>query len=168
MKNNVCLLGLCVAVAFALVGCKTARPVSQAAGKPRAWNISITKKTTASIEVDLIGVASPNEENFLKSVSRDAYWNNPQIRDDQRKLGNLLTKFPQQNQPWIVKEDNPQWKTWLNRGVYELFVIARLPEATGDWRVPVLIGKKAWRAKDRTIEIVVVDSGIQILTPSRN
>lgn len=165
MKNNIGLLALCAAVAIAVVGCKSAPP----GGRPVAWNFSITKKTPASIEVDLIGVAAANEENFLNGVSREDYWkSDSQIRNDQRKLGNMLTKFLKVNEPWVVGREDPQWQTWLNRGVTKLFVIARLPEATGDWRVPVSLGKKAWNAKDKTIEIVVVDSGIQILTPPRN
>jgi hypothetical protein len=134
-----------------------------------AWNVSITKKTKASIEVDLIGVATKSEENFLNGLSREEYWKpDSQIRKDADKLGNKLTKFPQEGQPWVVRRDDPQWHAWLNRGVFELFVVARLPEATGDWRVPILLGKKAWKAKDKTIEIVVVDSGINIQTPPSN
>jgi hypothetical protein len=165
MKNNICLLALCASVAIAVVGCK-----SSPTGKPVAWNVSITKiKTTASIEVDLIGVATPNEENFLSGLSREDYWKpDSQIRRDADKLGNKLTKFLQKDQPWIIERNDPQWQAWLKRGVFELFVIARLPEATGNWKVPLPLGRRVWDAKDKTIEIVVVDSGISIQTPRRN
>jgi len=156
---------MCAIVAIAVVGCKS----TSSHGKPVAWNVHITKKTTASIEVDLVGVATANEENFLNGVSREDYWKpDSQIRNDQRKLSNLLTKFLRENQPWVVGRDDPQWRAWLGRGVFELFVVARLPEATGNWRVPVSLDKKHWKAKDKTIEIVVVDSGVQILTPTRD
>jgi hypothetical protein len=162
MKNNICLLALCASVAIAVVGCK-----SSPTGKPVAWNLSITKKTTASIEVDLIGVATKDEENFLSGLSREDYWKpDSQIRRDAEKLGNKLTKFLQENQPWIIRRDDPQWRAWLSRGVFELFVVARLPESTGDWRIRLPLGKKVWSAK--TIEIVVVDSGISVQTKSSN
>jgi hypothetical protein len=162
MKNNICLLALCASVAIAAVGCK-----SSPTGKPVAWNVSITKKTTASIEVDLIGVATKDEESFLSGLSREDYWKpDSQIRKDTDKLGNKLTKFLQEGQPWIIDRKDPQWKAWLNRGVFELFVVARLPEATGDWRIRLPLGKKIWGAK--IIEIVVVDSGISVRTKTKD
>lgn len=165
MKRNVhYLLALCTALILPLTGCK-----SSPTGRPIAWNLNITKKTTASIQVDLIGVASKNEENFLSGLSADEYWKpDSQIRKDSEKLGNRMTKFLQEGQPWVISQSDPQWQTWLNRGVYELYVIARLPEATGDWKVPLPLGKKVWDAKGRTLDIVVVDSGISIQTKSND
>lgn len=161
--SNVGLLVLCAATVLPMAGCS-----STPKGKPTAWNISITKKTTASIEVDLIGVASQNEETFLNGLSREQYWTpDSQIRKDADKLGNKLTKFLQEDKPWVISRDDPQWSKWLDRGVYELFVVARLPEASGDWKVPLPLDKKAWVAKDKTLEIVVVDSGISVQTKSR-
>lgn len=164
MKRNVIfLMVLCVAVVVSVAGC-----ASSPAGRPVTWNISITKKTTASIEVDLVGVANKNEENFLTGLSSDDYWKpNSQIRKDAEKLGNKLTKFLQQDQPWIIHRADPQWQAWLNRGVFELFIIARLPEASGDWKVVLPVGKKVWDAKNHTLEIVVVDSGISVQTKAR-
>src|SRR5580693_8362912 len=151
---------LCVAVVASMAGC-----ASSPNGRPVAWNISITKKTTASIEVDLVGVANKNEESFLNGLSSEDYWKpDSQIRKDAEKLGNKLTKFIQVDQPWIVPRTDPQWHAWLNRGVFELFVIARLPEASGDWKVVLPVGKKAWDAKHHTLEIVVVDSGVSVQT----
>jgi hypothetical protein len=167
MKTNMLktsLLVLCAVTALAITGCKSAPH-----GKSVAWNLSITKKTTASIQVDVIGVASQNEETFLQGLSREEYWKpDSQIRKDADKLGNKLTKSLQQDQPWLISRDDPQWAKWLDRGVYELFVVARLPEASGDWKVPLTLDKKAWVAKDKTLEVVVVDSGISVQTKSRN
>lgn len=166
MKKNISNLGLlmlCAAFALSITGCKSAPN-----GNPKAWNLSITKKTTASIEVDLIGVASKNEETFLSGLSRDEYWKpDSQVRKDADKLGNKMTKFLQEGKPWLISRDDPQWQSWLNRGVYELYIIARLPEASGDWKVPLPLDKKAWVAKNKTLEIVVVDSGISVQTKSR-
>jgi hypothetical protein len=153
-KSKLGSLAWCMALALVLVGCSSIHP----------WNLEISKKTPASIQVDLVGVASPNEENFLTSVSFEDYWNNPQFRNDQVKLGNMLTKFPEQGHPWILKATDPQWQAWLQRGVNEVYVVARLPEANGNWKVPLPLGKKNWDAKKKTIEISVVDSAIIVET----
>jgi hypothetical protein len=159
-RHVIFVMALCVAVVASMAGC-----ASSPNGRPVAWNISITKKTTASIEVDLVGVANKNEESFLNGLSSEDYWKpDSQIRKDAEKLGNKLTKFLQVDQPWIVPRTDPQWHAWLNRGVFELFVIARLPEASGDWKVVLPVGKKAWDAKHHTLEIVVVDSGVSVQT----
>jgi hypothetical protein len=159
-RHLIFVMVLCVAVVGSLAGC-----ASSPNGRPVAWNISITKKTTASIEVDLVGVANKNEESFLNGLSSEDYWKpDSQIRKDAEKLGNKLTKFLQVDQPWIVPRTDPQWHAWLNRGVFELFIIARLPEASGDWKVVLPVGKKAWDAKHHTLEIVVVDSGVSVQT----
>jgi hypothetical protein len=159
-RHLIFVMVLCVAVVGSLAGC-----ASSPNGRPVAWNISITKKTTASIEVDLVGVANKNEESFLNGLSSEDYWKpDSQIRKDAEKLGNKLTKFLQVDQPWVVPRSDPQWHAWLNRGVFELFVIARLPEASGDWKVVLPVGKKAWDAKHHTLEIVVVDSGVSVQT----
>ena len=161
MKRNITSLLIVCAIILVGAGCGSTRP--------RAWNVSITKKTTASIQVDLIGVASQNEESFLSGVSADDYWKpDSRIREDQRKLGNLMSKSLVLNQPWIVNRNDPQWQTWLDRGVTKLYVIARLPEATGDWKVPLLLAKGAWSAKNHTLEVVVVDSGISIQTKAKD
>jgi hypothetical protein len=159
-RHVIFVMVLCVAVVGSMAGC-----ASSPNGRPVAWNISITKKTTASIEVDLVGVANKNEESFLNGLSSEDYWKpDSQIRKDAEKLGNKLTKFLQVDQPWIVPRTDPQWHAWLNRGVFELFIIARLPEASGDWKVVLPVGKKAWDATHHTLEIVVVDSGISVQT----
>lgn len=166
MKNKyLLLLALVTSVSLAVVGCKSSPP----GGRSVAWNVSIAKKTTASIEVDLIGVATKNEEDYWSGISASDYWGpDSQVRKDQLKLGNMVSKFLQENKPWIVSRNDPQWSTWLNRGVNELYIVARLPEATGDWKIPLPLGKKAWDAKDKTLEIVVVDSGISVQTKSQN
>jgi hypothetical protein len=162
-RHVIFVMVLCVAVVASMAGC-----ASSPGGRPVAWNISITKKTTASIEVDLVGVANKNEENFLNGLSSEDYWKpDSQIRKDAEKLGNKLTKFLQVDQPWIVQRTDPQWQAWLNRGVFELYIIARLPEASGDWKVVLPVGKKAWDAKHHTLEIVVVDSGVSVQTKAK-
>jgi hypothetical protein len=164
MKIKIPLFALLAAAGLALAGCS-----SPPGGKAVAWNISIEKKTTASIEVDLIGIATKSEENYWSGLSATDYWGpDSQVRKDQLKLGNMLTKFLQENHPWVLDRKDPQWNTWLSRGVNELYVVARLPEATGDWKIPLPLGKKSWDAKNRTLEIVVVDSGISVQTKSRD
>ena len=72
---------LLVAVSFVAAGCgSTPKP------KPVAWDISITKKTPASIEVDLVGITS-SEKAFCDGLTADQYWKpGSRVRSDLHPL----------------------------------------------------------------------------------
>src|SRR5947199_5063998 len=89
--------------AFVVAGCGGG---GKATVKPRPWNISITKKTPATIEVDLIGVTEL-EKAAWEGYSIDDYWKPGDLRRaeaDKITAPNLTV-----NTPWIVTEDDPQW-----------------------------------------------------------
>jgi len=88
--------------------------------KPRPWDISITKKTPATIEVDLI-----ESRNWRRQHGKAIPSTNIGSRDlrranaDKLSLTNLVM-----NKAWDISEADPQWKKWLSRGVTSVLIIA--------------------------------------------
>ena len=130
--------------------------------KPVAWNVKITKTTPASIEVDVIGV-TPDELAFYEGLSMEKYWPNSQVRKDADKLSAVLQK----DEPWLISADDPKWAAWKNRGVTDLLVVANLPVPDGLWKKQLPLDKKAWVAKNRTIEIEIQTTKIGPETPEK-
>ncbi|PYJ97885.1 MAG: hypothetical protein DME23_13525 [Verrucomicrobia bacterium] len=155
---------LLVALTFLTVGCRSSRP------KPVAWNVSITKVTPASIEVDVVGVTPSEKPYWMNSVKPDDYWKQTSsIRNGARKVSNNL----QTGQPWVLGKENPIWKEWFGYGATELMIMANLPGKGYDngpfdrRRVFISLDKKVWEAKDNTIQIQVQDEFIRVLTPQK-
>ena len=57
----------------------------------------------------------------------------------------------------------------MDRGVYELYLMARLPSPATDmsWRIPIKLYKGVWETKDKTLVIKIVDSEISIQTKAK-
>jgi hypothetical protein len=132
------------------------------------WNVSTTKVTPASVEVDLVGV-TPSDEPYWKNMKPDDYWK----PDNSMRSGatKVTTRF-QSGHTWVLREDDPIWKTWLDRGVNQLMVIANLPGSYDNSlfdrrRLFLPLKSKAWRAKDRTLEVEIQDEFVKALTPSK-
>jgi hypothetical protein len=146
-----------VAAAFGVVGCSTA---------PRPWNLSITKTTPASIQVDLIGITE-SEKPKWEGYSMDLYWSE---RDLRRINAKPLTQTLTMGKAWTISENDPKWQDWLNRGATELVIIANLPgkfpPGAADPRLNFFpLGKTAWKAKDHTLVFEVQDTMVIPLTP---
>lgn len=166
MKNRILFPLLAAIIAIAFAGCSSTPKI-----KPYPWKVSITKRTPASIEMDVLGV-TPTDRAYLENVSWDDYWKpDSQIRKDALEMGGV-TKFLKKDEAWVISPEDTEykdnWKRWQSRGAIELLLLARLPESGGLWKVPVSLDKKAWSAKDRTIQVEVLDSRIVVLTPPRN
>src|SRR5512136_1008628 len=96
---------LLIALMAVSSGCGTPKP------NPVAWNLSITKKTYSTIEVDLIGVPKGGKE-LWQGYDLDQYWKpGDQRRQDAPPLSNYLVY----NVPWIVTRTNAQCHEWLDR-----------------------------------------------------
>jgi len=168
MKNRISIKVLMFATSLAMVlgGCASAPKI-----KPTPWTLSITKKTPASIEMDIIGVTE-SDQKYYEGMSWDDYWKaDSQIRRDAPRL----TRFLQKDKSWSValkkdpkhpeyEDDSAKWADWSRRGVVELLLVARLPETGGLWKVPLPLDKNAW-PKNQAIEVEVLDSRIVVLTP---
>jgi hypothetical protein len=159
--NALSVWALAALIGMAAVGCGTPRP------KPVAWNVTVVKKTPATITVDLIGI-TPSEKSGWEGYSMDKYWQDPQ--DLRRKDADKITQLLELNKPWVVPRDDPMWQRWLSRGATELMVLADLP---GHWPAGVAdprrkfftLNKKAWNAHDATLEFEVLDTDVRAMTP---
>jgi hypothetical protein len=152
-------LFLLVALAIAITGCGTPKP------KPVAWNVSITKKTQSTIVVDLIGVSKEAKTKW-EGYNLDEYW---EAGNQRRQDAHPVSKDLVYDEAWVVGRKDPQWQEWLNHGATDLLVIANLPGtnfgsgATDPRRLFFNLDKHAWKAKDRTLEIEVQDTLINLL-----
>ena len=154
---------LFAAIALTTVGCGTTKP------RPVVWNVSITKATPASIEVDLVGVNGLEKGQWL-SVKPDDYWKpNNSIRQNAKKVS---TSF-KDGSPWCLGKTNQIWKEWFSYGATELMIMANLPgkfpnDASDRRRLFLPLDKKVWEpAKKETLEVEVQDEFIRVLTPQK-
>jgi hypothetical protein len=151
------MVAICAAL-FAM-GCGSTRP--------RPWNVSISKSTYASVEVDLIGVKEA-EKPYWDGYNIDKYWSDGDLR---RKNARPLTKILKVGQPWVISKDDPKWKEWLDRGATDLLVVANLPghfdPGPADPRRCYLSLAPVWKAKDHTLEIEIQDTMILVQTPQK-
>jgi len=143
-------------------GCGTPKP------KPKPWNLSITKTTPASIQVDLIGV-NEIEKPAWEGYDLDKYWSTGDLR---RANADKLTVDLPTGSPWTVSRDNPKWQEWLHRGATELLLIANLPGhftpgPSDPRRVFIPLDKNLWKAQGGTIQIEVQDDLMRVNTPQR-
>jgi hypothetical protein len=163
-QSFVRVLGLLLAVAGVGLwgaGCSSAP-------KAKPYNVSITKTTPASIEVDLIGV-TPLEKGPLEGYSIDQYWaSGDRLRGGLVEGRDRLTVRLKMGEPWVLDRKDPIWATWKERGVKELLLIANLPgtfaAGPADPR-RVFIPLNDW--KEKTIQIEVREAQIIFLTPRK-
>ena len=142
--------------------------VAGCASGPKPWNLSINKTTSASIQVDLVGVTE-SEKPYWQGYDIDRYWTDGDLR---RKNAQPLSQILKLGQPWVVPATDPHWRTWLGRGDTSLLIIANLPGhfdpgAADPRRLFLPLSKKAWDAKNNTLEIEVQDTLIQVNTPQK-
>ena len=163
--KTVTLLLLLVALPLVTVGCFTSR------AKPVPWNVSIIKHTTATIEVDLVGVTPLEKLQWMNGVKPGDYW---KPNNSLRKGVNKSSKNLETGKAWVLKKEDRIWKDWLKKGATDLMIMANLPgnfEDSGPFdrrRVFIPLGKNKWKKpKDKTIEIEVQDGIINVLTPQK-
>jgi hypothetical protein len=137
------------------------------------WTVKITKVTPASVEVDLFGVNKSDDAYWRNSVQMDGYWRpRSSIRQSAvDRYGAKTTRFDAPG-PFVLDSRDPVWKKWSGYGSYELAIMANLPgtfpnPAADPRRLFLLLGKKEWDAKGRTLEIEILEGQIRVLTPPR-
>ena len=159
-----CKLTCQLALLVGLVGLLTAGCASK---KPQPWNVSLTKTTPATIQVDLIGVRMGDKAEWA-GRSINEYWSpGSKVREEADKLTYSL----KMGEPVVVKSTDTKWKEWFAHGANELLIIANLPgefpPGGEDPRRKFLpLRSKDWSPeKKNTIEIEVKQTGIRVLTP---
>jgi hypothetical protein len=149
-----------LALVLAAAGCSST---------PKAWNVSVTKVTPASIEVDLVGISPSEKPYWQNSVSVDDYWKNGSIRRGAQKVS---TNFQGGALTWTIKTEDPIWKDWFGYGATELMVIANLPGKYegGPYdrrRIFLPLERSAWKAKDKMLQVQIQDEFVRVLTPQK-
>jgi hypothetical protein len=164
-KKSASSIGISVLLLFVIAGATGCKTTS---GKPKAWDIKITKKTVGSVEVDLIGISKIEDTDWRRGIKPADYWNPAKPFRKQTAARRKPVSFDD-NGVFILKKDDPIWKEWRNPD--ELVIMANL---TGkdysndefDLRRKILpLGKNEWASNP--IEIEILDNQIHVVTPPR-
>ena len=154
------------AMALAFSGCKSCGP--------RPYNIQVDLDPSLrgkSVLVDVVGVNPPSVQRW-DNYSMSSYWRegDPLRRDNASDRvsfsfvsGDAASK--------TLSVTNAQWKAWLGKGVNNIFVLADLPGPhqdkpgdADDRRLKLPIDSCYW-SKTNTLNILVQQSGLKVLTP---
>lgn len=140
---------------------------------PKAYTISIVPHTTASVEVDLVGVAPAELEDWQSYKVTDYFQSDNPMRRQAVRVP-VLVAGGKANPPEFSRT-NAQWTAWLNSGVTHLVILANLPgnfsgstDSSARRKVIDLSKKFVFKNKKKTIEIEIQDARIKILTPQKN
>jgi hypothetical protein len=106
------------------------------------------------------------------NMKPDDWWAMPPNDMTRRGYKDMMISTNFQNgDTWIVAQTDPIWKKWFGLGVTEIMVIADLPRmhdnTPNDSRRKFLkLNKEIWKdAPNQTIEIVVQDDRVRVITP---
>jgi len=182
MKNifNSCRLRLPLLLALAgtaafVSGCFTCKPGE--AGKPKPYNIEVRLDDALKGKcqtVDIVGV-NPAGLARWQDYSMASYWKDgdPLRRDS--KTERIVFDFGE-GKPLTqsLSITNPQWANWRAKGVAHLLILAELPGHhddkrgdSDDRRLTLPLGQCHWVKGTNTLNVLVQQSGIQVLTPIR-
>jgi len=170
-------VGFVAGVAVLWSGCETCKP-----GKPGPigkYNIGITLdqslKDSQDMLVDLIGV-NPASRPSWEAYDMGSYWKpgDPKRRDALDKVtfdlgaGKTLTN--------TLSLSDPHWSNWLARGSSHVMVLANTPVPASEGSKPgnqdrrrqiLPLDRCHWPKGTTTLNLLVQQSGIEILTPPR-
>jgi hypothetical protein len=142
---------------------------------PRAYAIRVTLDKPlvgSSVQVDLVGVNAtdlPKWQNY--SVTQ--YWqpDNPLRRDAQKYAMQFSINTPNTQ---VLLDNDPHWAEWLPTGASQLVIIADLPGVITDQagnadprRLILPLDRAAWGRDVNTIDILVQESGLRLMTPRK-
>ncbi len=136
--------------------------------KAARWEVSLSKVTPASIELDLVGISAADKPYWQNNIKVDDYWKNGSVRKGAKKV---TTSF-ESGKTWELKSTDPIWDTWFGYGATELMIIANLPgkHENGPFdrrRIFLPLKEGAYAAKDKTIRVEVQEEFLHVLTPPK-
>ena len=152
-----------------LGGCTTAPA-------PRAYNVKVTldgSLADTSVQVDLVGANELADLPKWQSYSVTDYWqpNNAFRRDAQKATMQFGRGKPNAQ---VLLDSDPHWAEWLRTGALNLVIVADLPGAVTDQmgnadprRLILPLDRAAWGRKVDTIEILIQESGLRLMTPRK-
>lgn len=162
------VLGL-AGLIFALGGCASAPA-------PKAYGVKITLDTPlvgTSVQIDLVGVNELADLPKWQNYSVTDYWQpNNSFRRDARKYTMQFGRDTANTQTLLSSD--PHWAEWLRTGALQLVIVADLPGTQTDQagnadprRLILPLDKAAWGGKVDTLEILVQESGLRLMTPRK-
>lgn len=160
---------LAAVCALFLAGCASAP-------QPKAYNVQITLDAPlqgSSVQIDLVGVNDTSDLPKWQTYSVTEYWQpgNPFRRDARKSTIEFGRGKP--NTQGLLSTD-PRWAEWLRTGALHLVIVADLPGAVTDQagnadprRVILPLDRAAWNSKTATLEVLVQESGLRLMTPRK-
>jgi hypothetical protein len=161
-------LAAAFAAAFGLLlaGCES-KP------KPKAFSVKVTLDQAlagSSLQVDLIGANELSDLPKYQSYSVSEYWKPGNTM--RRNADKVVFEFGQ-GKPMVqtFTAADPAWKRWMGSGAMYLVVMVDLPQLADDMagnadarRLILPLDTKKWPKDVATIELLVQESGVRLLT----
>jgi hypothetical protein len=161
-------LTLCVPLWF-VGGCASQPPKP----KPKRFDVRLligSGLAGASVQVDVIGTSARSDLPRLEQYPVSQYWK----KDDKLRLESQKKSFvfpPAGAREATLRAADEIWNVWLRSGAEVLMIIADWPGIHTDRpgtsdprRFIVSIDEREWKGV-QTLEILVQESGIKLMTP---
>lgn len=144
--------------------------------KPQAFSVSLTLDPAlvgTSVQVDLVGANELTDLPKWQNYSVTEYWQpGNAFRRDARKYTAQFSRDQPNTQMLLVGDSI--WREWLNTGALHLVIIADLPGANTDLpgnadprRLILPLDKAIWPKGTTTLQVLVQESGLRLLTPRK-
>jgi hypothetical protein len=172
MKSSLRLtsfLALAGLVLGLLAGCSTA---------PTPTQYSLSFKLDKALEgtslaVDIIGANAVSDLPKWEAYSITDYWQPGNVtRRDADKASLEFGRGRPTTQ--VFSSTDPKWNQWLKTGALHVVVIVDLPGIPSDKqgnadprRLILPLDKAQWPSGQKTIEVLIQESGVRLLTPKK-
>ena len=144
--------------------------------QPRAFSISLTLDPAlhgTSVQVDMVGANDLADLPKWQSYSVTEYWQpGNSFRRDARKHTVQFSRDQPDTQMLLMGDS--LWPEWLHTGAQHLVIVADLPGPVTDQvgnadprRLILPLDRAAWDGSVNTINILVQESGLKLLTPRK-
>ena|SRR6266567_2077162 len=158
-----------------MTGCFTCKPGEE--GKPKQYNVQVNLDPPLKGKCEAVDVVGVNPASLARwqDYSMSSYWKDGDPLRLDTKADRITFNFTE-GQPLTqtLSISNPQWTAWQAKGVTHLLVLAELPghheDKRGDAdvrRLTLPLGGCHWAKGTNTLNVLVQQSGIQVLTPIR-
>ncbi len=143
--------------------------------KPRPYAIAINVDPSIANDTVVIDIVGANRQALAnwEGYDVDAYWRpgNARRRDAIKRTFEFGSGKPTGQ---VLLADDPVWEEWMRVGSSSLVLLADLPGSEQEHvsgrdprRLILSLDKKNWPRKTDTLEIRVLESGLQLQTPER-
>jgi hypothetical protein len=159
-------VALAAALGLFLAGCES-KPT------PKVFSVKVTLDKAlegSSLQVDLIGANELSDLPKLQNYSVSEYWKPGNAM--RRNADKVVFEFGQ-GKPimQVFAATDPAWTRWKNAGAMYIVVMVDLPQLADDMagnadprRLIVPLDTRKWPKDASTVELLVQESGVRLLT----